>query len=56
MMSAAILWVKFFVPESPVFLLEIQDFKRFEECLCQIAKINGVTNYEKKIKDIVFKL
>ena len=56
MMSAAIAWVFFFVPESPTFLLEVQDFERFEECLCQIAKINGVKNYEKKIRDTVFKL
>ena len=46
LMIAAITWVLLMVPESPTFLFEIQDFERFEISLCQIAKINGVENYE----------
>ena len=56
MMLGAIAWVYFFVPESPTFLFEIEDFDRLEECLCQIAKMNGVEKYEKKVKSAVLKL
>lgn len=30
MMLAAMAWVYFFVPESPTFLLEIQDYEKLE--------------------------
>lgn len=56
MMTASIVWVHFFVPESPVFLYEIQDFERLEKCLLQVARINRVKNYEKKIKGVMDKI
>ena len=56
MMTAAIAWVQFFVPESPVFLYEIQDYERLEKCLLQVAKINNVTNYENKVRAEISKI
>ena len=55
MMLAAMAWVYFFVPESPTFLLEIQDYEKLEQCLIQIAKINGIEDFQ-KIKDLILKI
>ena len=56
MMTIAIIWIVAFVPESPKYLLERQDFTGLSQSLQQISKMNGVPDYKFKVDKIVQKL
>ena len=45
-----------YVPESPLYLFENNEFSRLEISLNQIAKINGIPDHEVKVKKIVERL
>jgi hypothetical protein len=45
-----------YVPESPLFLYESNDFEKLEESLELIARINGIKGYKYKVGLIVEKL
>jgi hypothetical protein len=42
--SAVLLFVYFFVPESPIFLYEMRRFSKLKQCFEQIATFNGLKN------------
>lgn len=55
-MVLAILWVAFFVPESPRFLLKTKRYDELSESLQCIARINQTLDYKFKVNLIVIKL
>ena len=48
-LTVAISWVVFAVPESPVWLYEKRMFPQLEKCLTRVAQINNVENIKEKV-------
>jgi hypothetical protein len=54
-MMISLIWIGVYTPESPLFLLEKENYDKLKICLGRIAKMNGEYD-EEKIEMICFKL